>query len=701
MTTTLVPKKSRVKEPSIEQLAKQKAKGDRPSKPRILGDWYDESLKRQLGEVLDGPPEMLLRLTPEDRTAAADLLKKDALSDQERFCAEMIVARAKPINGNGHPSLTGTTTPAGIAANDRSADGTTTERVPGNGKPEKADIGDQIVQLPIGVLQRHPDNRHPTKEAIDKRAESMQAHGQLEPIVVRPFHWGPNAAGETVGKGEYQILSGETRWLAAKKLGRKTIDARIRRCDDTQALEYLAEANAARDDLNPIEKARLIERLCQPIAEGGAGKTREQAGNQFGLKDGASASNLVRLLKLPKVWQDRVAAGELPESFARLIVPICHAPKLMDQLNAEWEKDHRPGADESSHWETRDDVEREVHRIFEKFTRPVNPSETFEYGYEFRSRWGKVDDVYAHERHFPVLFEITPELEQALEIQEFDPSCQWEHRRRGKKDKPLRRATNWKLFDKHQIPAIKARVASSGKNKADRAGRDAPVPKRKLTAAELKERRRQMTESLNGRVAAWRHKLLRRACIAAIEAGLDSGLRIVLAAAADEHRPYGALKFGDALEQAQGMKPRTSGYRAEYWPCVAGVEPVADKEGEVIAAIAKRLLLDEAKDWRRPTLPHSLVESYAAAVGIKLEQAWSNLRDEAGRSLLEELFLLHQTEPLRELAGELGVHVRDGSNRGAIVKILLGKTTMGGHLPLPKCIKPLAGTGGKKKRGRK
>jgi ParB-like chromosome segregation protein Spo0J len=44
----------------------------------------------------------------------------------------------------------------------------------------------------------------------------------------------------------------------------------VRECNDAEALELVAEANGQRKDLNPIERAQLIEQLCKPIAEGGA-----------------------------------------------------------------------------------------------------------------------------------------------------------------------------------------------------------------------------------------------------------------------------------------------------------------------------------------------------------------------------------------------------------------------------------------------
>jgi len=55
--------------------------------------------------------------------------------------------------------------------------------------------------------------------------------------------------------------------------------------------------------------------------------------------------------------------------------------------------------------------------------------------------------------------------------------------------------------------------------------------------------------------------------------------------------------------------------------------------------------------------------------------------------IIEEFFLLHQTEELRALGKELGVYLDQAKNRGAMVKLLLAKI---GRLPLPKSIKPLA-----------
>jgi hypothetical protein len=124
----------------------------------------------------------------------------------------------------------------------------------------------------------------------------------------------------------------------------------------------------------------------------------------------------------------------------------------------------------------------------------------------------------------------------------------------------------------------------------------------------------------------------------------------------------------------------------------------------VIADLAKAILAHEVDaGWKCQTVPYSFVDAYAAAIDIKIPQAWANLTaNDAGRQLLEEFFLLHQTAQLEDLAQELGVHlVPSVTTRAAIAKVLLSRD----RLPLPKCIKPLAGSKGnaakrKAKRGK-
>jgi hypothetical protein len=238
----------------------------------------------------------------------------------------------------------------------------------------------------------------------------------------------------------------------------------------------------------------------------------------------------VRLLKLPKVWQDRVAAGELPESFARLLVPMVTLQPVLDGLDQLFRGKRVKGTWHNKEaFESRTALEEAIDDMLETVCRlPKN------------ARW------VAHKHQVPKIDLANEQVRKELGIVEVElPS--------GTKGKtevvPV--ATNAKAFD----AVIKQLDARAEKRSAEKGGRDDRPAKRELTAAEQKERAKQQGEQLRGRVAAWRHKLLRRACIQAIEAGLDTGLRVVLAHACSG-RNYKGLSFADALEEVRKIKPR-------------------------------------------------------------------------------------------------------------------------------------------------
>jgi ParB/RepB/Spo0J family partition protein len=224
----------------------------------------------------------------------------------------------------------------------------------GNGKPVTDDVAFSeeytVTYVAIDQLHRHPKNRTASDAFVAELAESIREHGLQQPIKVRvaPQHWG-------LPEGHYQIVFGESRWRAARLAGLETMPAHVVEFDDVKTLELIVE-NAAREQLNPIQKAEQIATLCAPVEEGGGGKTREQAAQLLKLKTGAAASNLARLLELPKVWRDRVAGAELPESFARLLLPYKHVPQLMDAFDKDYLEEQKTPPDQRWHeaWSNRE-----------------------------------------------------------------------------------------------------------------------------------------------------------------------------------------------------------------------------------------------------------------------------------------------------------------------------------------------------------
>jgi hypothetical protein len=266
----------------------------------------------------------------------------------------------------------------------------------------------------------------------------------------------------------------------------------------------------------------------------------------------------------------------------------------------------------------------------------------------------------------PTIDAADPEIRKRLGI--VDVELPPNESRKGKL-KPVAVATNVEAFEKW----LESSRGKASRDSAEKAGRDEPAPKRELTPAEKKQRAADRARQLKDRIADWRHKLLRRLLVRKLADREDSGFRLVLAYAAAPAWRGPSIDF--VLEKAAGKRVGGGGFRdGRYWPAVT-------------------LLEHEATDWRQPTLPHALVERYAEDLGVDVAGGWAGLQGPAGGKpdpLLEEFFLLHRTEELRELAKELGVHAPRTAGRAGIVKLLLAVMPLR-RLKLPQSIKPVAG----------
>jgi ParB family transcriptional regulator, chromosome partitioning protein len=213
----------------------------------------------------------------------------------------------KPVMGRGLEALLGQ-----ISRRPDSASG---EPAPAPGsQPQTAKLpGDELANLPLDLLQRgkYQPRVDMRQESLDDLASSIKAQGVVQPIVVRPVE------GAAPGESQrYEIIAGERRWRAAQLAGLATVPAVIRRVPDEAAIAMSLIENIQRENLNPLEEARALERLISEF-----GITHQQAADAVG-RSRAAVSNLLRLLELPDEISAFVERRELEMGHARALLGL-------------------------------------------------------------------------------------------------------------------------------------------------------------------------------------------------------------------------------------------------------------------------------------------------------------------------------------------------------------------------------------------
>ncbi|PKM42777.1 MAG: chromosome partitioning protein ParB [Gammaproteobacteria bacterium HGW-Gammaproteobacteria-1] len=164
-----------------------------------------------------------------------------------------------------------------------------------------------LRNLPVDIIQRgkyqpridmHPDT-------LEELADSIRAQGVVQPIVVRPI--GPN---------RYEIIAGERRWRASQMAGLHEIPAVIREVPDNAAIAMALIENIQREQLNPMEEARALQRLIDEFE-----LTHQQAAEAVG-RSRVAVSNLLRLLSLNDDVKRLLENGDLEMGHARAILAL-------------------------------------------------------------------------------------------------------------------------------------------------------------------------------------------------------------------------------------------------------------------------------------------------------------------------------------------------------------------------------------------
>jgi ParB family transcriptional regulator, chromosome partitioning protein len=176
-----------------------------------------------------------------------------------------------------------------------------------------AQPGETLAKLPLDVLQRgrYQPRTDMRPETLSELADSIKAQGVVQPIVVRPLE--PPAAGASQ---RYEIIAGERRWRASQMAGLSEIPAVIRVIPDEAAIAIGLIENIQRENLNPLEEARALDRLI-----GEFGLTHQEAADAVG-RSRAGVSNLLRLLELAPEVAELVEKRELEMGHARALLAL-------------------------------------------------------------------------------------------------------------------------------------------------------------------------------------------------------------------------------------------------------------------------------------------------------------------------------------------------------------------------------------------
>lgn len=171
-----------------------------------------------------------------------------------------------------------------------------------------------VAQVPVEEIEPNPfqPRRQFSEEQLQELADSIRAHGVLEPLVVRP--WGRE------GEPRYQLVIGERRWRAARLAGVATVPVMVRRVDDRQMLQMALVENLQREDLNPLEQARAYRRLMEEF-----GLTQEEVARVVGRKR-PTVANTLRLLELEEPVQAHLLGGRLTEGHAKALLGLPAGP---------------------------------------------------------------------------------------------------------------------------------------------------------------------------------------------------------------------------------------------------------------------------------------------------------------------------------------------------------------------------------------
>lgn len=141
---------------------------------------------------------------------------------------------------------------------------------------------------------------------VEELANSMKSIGQINPILVR-----------TTPDGMYEIVDGLHRYVAARKLGWKDIEANVISLDNVDALVHSLSLNIQRLNLQPMQIAEVLHKLVIDY-----GLSEMEIAKRIGRSVAWVSQHLMLKLKLSPKVKALLNEGKLTFSHALVLAKI-------------------------------------------------------------------------------------------------------------------------------------------------------------------------------------------------------------------------------------------------------------------------------------------------------------------------------------------------------------------------------------------